>query len=78
MTEALNFLNFATIYLKPAIQKLLLKAAGDPYLLSKIQSSSSHTLEQHTCIHVRNLIMHQLHGGMFKKDLLILLIHGFD
>lgn len=67
MTQALNFLDFATRYLEPAFQKLLLIASGDPHLLSKIQSSSSHTLEQHTCIHVSSLIMHQLHGRILNQ-----------
>jgi len=52
MTQALNFLDFASRNLEPATQILLLITSGDPHLLPKIQSSSSHTLEQHACIHV--------------------------
>lgn len=36
MTQALNFLDFASRDLEPAIQKLLLITSGDPHLLSKI------------------------------------------
>lgn len=52
ITQALHFLDFASRNLELGTQKLLLIASGDPHLLSKIQSSSSHTLDQHTCIHV--------------------------
>lgn len=52
MTQAVNLLDFASRNLEPPIQKLLLIASGDPHLLSKILSSSSHTLKQRACIHV--------------------------